>query len=426
MLSTVPSASALSDTATGSAAIETMAARKENWSVSMVAFGHPSNPGTSSGYARNLTNALRAQQHVRREFSAKLVKPVDAFRGALALHRHDGKLSFSIRRAWMWSKRGSETLSRRLDAEIRRSGDRGVFLQVGTLVRIDPAVGPHLMRTDMTIAQARRAGRFAVSALPRRRLDAAEKLQREILGNASHVFAASQWTADSLTADCGVPPGKITVLYTGGNLTIPPGVQEERATREVLFVGIDWERKGGPLLLEAFRAVHARLPDATLRIVGCNPRGVNHPAVKIEGLLDKRDPAQAERLARCYLRASCFCLPAVFDPFPNVIIEAASVGLPSVAIDNGSRREAIIDSETGVLAKEATPAALAEALFAVLRDVDHSRRLGAAARERARRQFAWDLVVDKVGLIVNALSPPAGVPVGSCCNHGAAPAPCSQ
>ena len=374
-------------------------AHNDLWNVSVIAWGRPGDPTTSSGYARSLSIALRDRGRLRRQFSAKAVRPWDACWGALGLGRRNGTLRPVVRRAWMWSERGSETLSRRLNQLIRRSGDTGPFLQVGTLINVDSALGPHFMRTDMTVIQAARAGHFAVAAMTSRAIDEAVRLQCTILSSASHVFAASEWTARSLRDDCGVPAERVSVVYTGGGLHVPDGVNESKAGREILFVGLDWERKGGPLLLEAFRRLRSKLPDATLRIVGCTP-GIRDPGVLIEGRLSKADPAQYERLVRCYLRASCFCLPTLFDPFPNVIIEAASVGLATVAINNGSRSEAIIDGQTGALVSSANPEAIAVELYNMLHDMERCHRMGAAARNYARSCFSWDQAVARIGSAV--------------------------
>ena len=85
----------------------------------------------------------------------------------------------------------------------------------------------------------------------------------------------------------------------------------------------------------------------------------------------------------------------MFDPFPNAIIEAASVGLPTVAIDNGSRREAVVDGVTGRLAA-ASPESVADALSELLEDPERCRLQGQAARDYAEAHFTWDRVVDKV------------------------------
>jgi glycosyltransferase involved in cell wall biosynthesis len=336
---------------------------------------------------------------LRKEFSAKSFRVVDAFQGAAAVSFQQWRLRPSISRAWMWSYRGSDTLSRRLNAAIESSGDRGPFLQVGTLVRISSRLGPHFMRTDMTIPQARRANHFAVSALSASALREAEDVQRDVLAEAEHVFAASNWTASSLIEDFGVSASRVSVVYTGGNLPILTHIKEDRCDKEILFVGLDWERKGGPLLLEAFRIVKEQHPDSTLRVVGCSPQ-VNQPGVRIEGRLEKSDRAQYDRLLRCYLRAACFCLPTLFDPFPNVIVEASSVGLPSVAFDNGSRREAILHGETGLLVQETDPRALAAALCEILEDPSRSQRMGAAAKAFAELNFSWERAIESIGTII--------------------------
>ena len=376
------------------------------WNVSVVGFGPPSSPRTSSGYARGLCNALRKDNHLRGEFSAKLLRVTDVARGALGMRRQNGRFGVCVRRAWMWSEHGSDLLTSRLDDDIRRCGDCGPFLQVGTLVSIDRALGPHLMRTDMTIAQARRAKYFAVCELSKPRLEEAERVQARVLSTAAHVFAASRWVAESLIHDCGVDAGRVTVLYPSTGLTISSAngqqQQQERVGREILFVGLDWQRKGGPLLFDAFRLVQAKLPDATLRVVGCRPR-LRHPGVHVEGPLDKRDPAQARRLEQCFLRASCFCMPSHFEPFGIAFAEAASIGLPAVSIDVGSRREAIVSGLTGVLAKEPTPAGLADALLEVLRDPDYCRQLSDSAKQYARTTFSWEAAVATIGSVVKNL-----------------------
>jgi len=382
------------------------------WSVSLLAWGEPAHPRTFSGYSRYLGQALRRHGVLRREFSNKQVRVHDALFGALALRVSDGRLRAEVRRGWMWSDRGSRALDRRIAGVLRASGERGAILQIGTLTEVPPDIGPHYVLTDMTIPQAYRAGMFAVASMSPGARRQATDVQRRVFANAAHVFTLTQWTKQSVLEDFGVDDADVTVVHAGSNLVIPAGATEPKGRREILFVGIDWERKGGPLLLDAFRLLRRQLPDATLRIVGCSPP-VSEPGVTIEGFLDKGDPLQQERLARFYLGANCFCLPSLFDPFPNAIIEAASVGLATVAIDNGSRREAIIHGQTGALAPEATPEAVAAALLDVLNDDERCRQLGAAALERARREFTWDRVVEKIGRIVrgDATAPaPTSVP----------------
>ena len=363
--------------------------------LSVIAFGHPSDPRTFSGLSCALVESLRERGLLRREYSAKHVSPLDVLRGAIELSqaRHGRRLT--IRRAWMWSQSGQLSMSARVADEIARANDYGPLLEIGTMLRLNTRQCPHMMLSDMTVSQAREAGRFAISQLSARRLDEAERLQRERVQEAAHLFTLSAWTARGFEQDCGVDPSKITVTYAGSNLRLPEGVEEPRREREVLFVGIDWERKGGPLLLEAFKIVRRQLRDARLTIVGCSP-AVDQEGVNVVGYLDRRDPGQFDLLARCYLRASCFCLPTLFDPFPNVIIEAASVGLPTVSIDTGSRAEVILPGVTGELATNADVDELADALLRCLRDPGRCSDMGRAAQLRQQELFTWDKVIERI------------------------------
>jgi len=390
-----------------------MSSKRSDWNVSVIAWGEPSDPRSFSGYSHYLTRELKRQGAVRHEFSAKCISYSDMLRGAFTFKKNGRLLpKVVVSRAWMWSEAGQRRLSRRFADLLRQSGDRGPMLQVGTLVEVPKEVGPHYMLTDMTIPQADREGMFAVGQMSRDSIRHAIDVQRRVLHSSHHIFVLTEWCRQSMIEDFQLDPDKITVVYAGANLRIPEGVSEateQRIDRETLFVGIDWIRKGGPLLIEAFRKVRAKLPDATLRIVGCNPHLHHEPGVIVEGYLDKRDPKQYEKLAKFYLRANCFCLPSQFDPFPNVIIEAASVGMPSVAVDNGSRREAVLDGVTGALAAEPTADSVAGAMIRVLENPAKCREMGEAARRHAADHFTWERVVAKIADVVRGTEKPAAV-----------------
>jgi glycosyltransferase involved in cell wall biosynthesis len=369
-----------------------------HWTVSLVAFGRPSDPATFSGYACSLWRALNDEQRLRLELSSRNLHLTDCLRGALALH---SSFRLAISRKWMWSRTGHDALSARLNRLIEQAGDRGPFLEIGTLVSISEQFGPHYQLTDMTIAQARRAGFFKVGRLSSRLLTEAERLQSEIVAGARHVFALSDWAADSLRHDCGLPSDRVSVVYAGPNLHVESRSTSARADSEILFVGLDWKRKGGPLLLEAFETLRRRLPRATLRIIGCAPP-IRDSSIIVDGYLDRRNPDQFRRLRHAYAVASCFCLPSAFDPFPNAIIEAMSAGLPVVAFDSGSRREAVIHGESGLLVPDGDVDALSEALFAILHGREIRDRMAQTARAFARSRFTWQGVVQRLADVIGA------------------------
>jgi glycosyltransferase involved in cell wall biosynthesis len=194
-----------------------------------------------------------------------------------------------------------------------------------------------------------------------------------------------------------VPPEKVVVVWAGSNLrdALPRQLDPDRPM--ILFVGRDWEQKGGPLLLDAFRLVRAAVPTARLAVVGCRPRLEDEPGVDIVGPLDASDPDGKERLRRLYAEAACFSILSRFDAFPNVLLEAGLAGVPVVSTAEGSRPEAVLDGETGLLVAERDPEQIAAAMVSLFGDPDRNERMGRAATAWVRERFTWPAVADRVG-----------------------------
>jgi glycosyltransferase involved in cell wall biosynthesis len=86
--------------------------------------------------------------------------------------------------------------------------------------------------------------------------------------------------------------------------------------------------------------------------------------------------------------ADAFLFPSVLEGHPQVLIQAAACGLPSVAMSL-YRPDAITHGRTGFLAENDQQ--LAESLDVLLGSTDLRRRMSAAAAEHAR-QFDWDRI----------------------------------
>ena len=224
---------------------------------------------------------------------------------------------------------------------------------------------------------------------------------------ASHLFAFSDQTRDSLVRDYDVPAERVSVVGAGVNFTALPDTVERdgEADREgtaILFVGNDFERKGGPELLEAFRLVRERVPSARLQIVG-TPHGISpQDGVEVVGRVSGRDA-----MSELYRNAAVFCLPSFFDPFPLVVLEAMAHGLPVVATPTCGVPEMVVDGGTGLLVEHGPGAVtrLADALLQVIEQPALAGRLGAAGRRRVEQRFLWEHVVDRMSPVLDELTP---------------------
>ena len=246
------------------------------------------------------------------------------------------------------------------------------------------------------------------AALTEGQLAAAVHCQRRVYESATGIFTFSEFVRRSFLRDYRLPSERVTTVYAGPNFTLPDtdGVSSPRDVRPeqptILFVGREFDRKGGPVLLEAFRRVRKEIPSARLVIAGPSSLDVRDPGVEHIGYLRKNDSREAARLDMAYAAADVFCLPTRHEPFGIVILEAMFHGLPVVATDVWAIPEMVLDGETGFTVPRDDVAALADRLIRLLSNPDLARRFGTAGRTRAREKFTWRLVVQKMLTSVRA------------------------
>lgn len=227
--------------------------------------------------------------------------------------------------------------------------------------------------------------------------------ERRQYRRAAHVFSFSQETRDSLVEDYDVPEERVSVVGAGVNFDRLPQLSSPRPSGPptVLFVGNDFERKGGPRLLEAFRVVRERIPDARLRLAGV-PHGIpEQPGVEVLGRVGSR-----EAMSQLYAEASVFCLPTAFDPFPLVLLEAMGHGLPCVVTPSCGIVEMVSDRDNGRILSSVHPSVeeLATVLVELLSDPQACARLGERGRRRVDERFRWSHVVDSMAPVFARLA----------------------
>jgi alpha-maltose-1-phosphate synthase len=168
----------------------------------------------------------------------------------------------------------------------------------------------------------------------------------------------------------------------------------------VLFIGRDFERKGGDLLLAAFARARERVPEAELWLV-TDRADVGGPGVR-------HIPPTYDRaaIAALYRAASVFAMPSRAETWGDVFLEAMAYGLPCIAADGDAMPEIVQHGVTGLLAPPGDVAALAGALATLLADDALRRRMGAAGRRRVEAEFTWGHVSDRiVPLLARAARP---------------------
>jgi hypothetical protein len=198
---------------------------------------------------------------------------------------------------------------------------------------------------------------------------------------AAGLIGWSRWTADSFVRDYGARADHVHVVPPGVDTSLWRPVERSRSPRpRLLFVGGDFERKGGRELLEAFRDL--RLGQrAELHLVTRD--GV--PAA--DGVFVHRLANGTAELRDLYASSDAFVLPTKADCFSIASIEAMASGLPVAVNDVGGIGDIVVDGETGFLLPSGDGRSLRHALVALVDDAALRLRLGAAGRTRATRMF---------------------------------------
>jgi glycosyltransferase involved in cell wall biosynthesis len=155
----------------------------------------------------------------------------------------------------------------------------------------------------------------------------------------------------------------------------------------LVFVGRLTAEKGVRELLAAFEEVREQLPDLTLLLVGpldddlggisnLSSDMLNAPGIVWVGFADRPED---------YLSISdVLVLPSYREGFPNVVLEAAALGLPAIGTDIVGMRDTILHEETGLLVEAKNVSALSAAMRRLVTDEKLRMRLGVAAAQRAQ------------------------------------------
>jgi glycosyltransferase involved in cell wall biosynthesis len=199
---------------------------------------------------------------------------------------------------------------------------------------------------------------------------------------AKQIVVWSHWVKRSLVADYATPPDKVSVIPPGVDLSLWTGaaVAKSEALPKVLFVGGDFERKGGALLLDWFRT--AGRGRCELDIVTRTDRPAE-PGVRVHTGIVGNSP-EARRL---FHQADIFVLPSLGECFGIASVEAMAAKLPVIATDVGGAADIVDDGTTGYLIPANNRRALGAGLDRLLGDRALRTAMGQAGRAKAERTF---------------------------------------
>jgi hypothetical protein len=223
--------------------------------VALASVGDPRSPATWSGVTAGILSGLRELGVATRALDLALPRRLEQalLVGAAAptRNRYDAEGA-------PLTMRTRSLLARR---QLKGASVDGV-IQIGTTFSL-PCGVRYVTLEDMTLRQAA-SSHPVFSRMSGPAIESWEQRRAEIYGRAIMCAVASHWAGESLRADYGIAPTRVAVVGFGANhrTNVP---DRDWSSPRFLFVGIDWQRKGGPQVLSAFSRVRRVIPTATLR-----------------------------------------------------------------------------------------------------------------------------------------------------------------
>jgi glycosyltransferase involved in cell wall biosynthesis len=226
-----------------------------------------------------------------------------------------------------------------------------------------------------------------------------ERIEAAALSKASALVFPSTWAANTAIEHYKTDTRKIHCIPYGANFERADLPNREAAMHHplkgvlrLLWIGVDWVRKGGPIAHECLMELLREGVDARLVVCGCvPPRRYRHPKIEVIPFLSKRDPAQLQRLSQLFLDANFFLFPTMAEASAIVLCESSAHGLPALVRNTGGVGGVITDGENGyLLPANAKGKQYAEKILEIVRDRSAYDDLVRRSRLAYEERLNWD------------------------------------
>ena len=217
-------------------------------------------------------------------------------------------------------------------------------------------------------------------------------VERRSLKRSSLSFLSSAWAADFIKLHYGKTCG---VIPFGSNLVVPSDsiIVKKHLTNSVnlLFIGVDWIRKGGDIALRTHQQLLNKGVQSQLTIVGVSaPPGIELPEhVIIIPNVNKDIPVGENQFRELFTNANFLLLPTIADCTPIAIAEAYAFGVPVLANNTGGLPSMVINDVTGYLMQRNDEHEYASMIEKLIANPSKYEELSSNSLQSYRNTFNW-------------------------------------
>lgn len=223
---------------------------------------------------------------------------------------------------------------------------------------------------------------------------------------------SSEWGAQGAIEAYGVSKEKVKVVPFGANLEFHPTLadihdmlkQRSRSVIKLLFLGKLWELKGGDIVFNVAKALHAAGHKIELNFVGCMPPVTETipDYIKCHGYASKSTPEGINKITQLLRESHFLFVPSRSEAFGIVFCEANAYALPCLTSYVGGISTIVKDNINGMtFARDASIATYCDYIINTMQNYAHYEELALSAFHQYETRLNWDIAVKQVKRLIN-------------------------
>lgn len=222
--------------------------------------------------------------------------------------------------------------------------------------------------------------------------------QRLNYKNSAGIFTMGRWLQKYIIENYDVDKNKVHHIGGGSNVDVSMIDYSEKNGHRILFVGRDFVRKAGSLVVDAFKILKQKFDgDAELYIIGPkeNPVKENIKGCNFLGEIPSKD------IYKYFNLCDIFVMPSRFEAYGLVFAEALSFGLPAIGRNTCEMPYFIEKGVTGDLIDNDDAAVLAEKMFNLLNNEEIKQNVQ-SKRDWYISEYSWDTVGRRIYNVIES------------------------
>lgn len=242
-------------------------------------------------------------------------------------------------------------------------------------------------------------------------IELAERLESLAIQKAEKIIYCSEWAKQSAIHDYDANPQKIEVIEFGANVIdngfLPDNLSPANLSCNLLFIGRNWNMKGGNKVLEIYHNLKGRGFQCTLTIIGSQPTECiqNDPNIKVYPFIDKTNANDRLKFHEILTHSHFLLLPTRFDCYGIAFCEACAYGIPSLGTDVGGVSQIIKEGRNGFLFDiDASSTEYADKIENIFNDYAAYSKLRITARRDFEERLNWGVWLDRTNKVIEKVA----------------------